>query len=145
MHNVQDIWSCEYTQLPCAFTRTWATTQVKRVDMLYLGAYTEGGRYFGWVLLRAFTVLHRICFEYEEKGCRHEIELDTTVQTAHSCVASILVPFSRCKHISLIRANLHANNLSCQLCFHLWFFFCAEDVFRIQVLPYHGLLDYVSM
>ena len=31
----------------CAFTRTWATTRVQRVDMLYLGAYTEGGRYYG--------------------------------------------------------------------------------------------------
>ena len=52
MHTVQDVWSCEYTQPPRAFTRTWATTRVKRVDMLYLGAYTEGGHYFGWALLR---------------------------------------------------------------------------------------------
>ena len=55
MHTTQDIWSCEYTQPPWAFTRTWATTRVKRVDMLYRGTYT-GGRYFGWALLRAFTV-----------------------------------------------------------------------------------------
>ena len=47
MHAIQDVRSCEYTQPPWAFTRTWATTRsrVKRVDMLYLGAYTEGGRY----------------------------------------------------------------------------------------------------
>ena len=32
------------------------TVHVKRVDMLYLAAYTEGGRYFGRALLRAFTV-----------------------------------------------------------------------------------------
>ena len=58
MHTVQDVRSCEYTQPPRAFTRTSATTRVrvKRVDMLYLGANTEGGRYFGWGLLRAFTV-----------------------------------------------------------------------------------------
>ena len=34
----------------------WATTRVKRVDMLYLGAYTQGGRCFAWALVRAFTV-----------------------------------------------------------------------------------------
>ena len=32
------------------------TVPVKRVDMLYLVAYTEGGRYFGWVFLRSVTV-----------------------------------------------------------------------------------------
>ena len=56
MHTIQDVRSCEYTQPPWAFTRTWATTRVKRVDMLYLGTYTEGGRYFGRALLPAFTV-----------------------------------------------------------------------------------------
>ena len=50
MHTVQDVRSCEYTQPPRAFTR------IKRVDMLYLGAYMEGGCYFGWALLQAFTV-----------------------------------------------------------------------------------------
>ena len=64
MHTIQYVWSCEYTQPPpppppWAFTRTWVTTRVKRVDVLYLGAYTEGGRYFVWALLRAFTVLVR--------------------------------------------------------------------------------------
>ena len=57
MHPVHDVRSCEYTQPPPppAFTWTWTTTRVKRVDMLYLGAYTEGGRYFRWALLRVFT------------------------------------------------------------------------------------------
>ena len=41
---------------PRAFARTWAITQVKRVDMLYLGAYTESGCYFRLALFRAFTV-----------------------------------------------------------------------------------------
>ena len=47
MHITHDVRSCEYMQPPWAFTRTWATTGVKRVDTLYLGAYTEGGRYSG--------------------------------------------------------------------------------------------------
>ena len=47
MHTIQDVCSCEYTQPPWAFTWTWATTRIKRVDMLDLGAYTEGGRYCG--------------------------------------------------------------------------------------------------
>ena len=41
---------------PPALTRAWATIQVKHVDMLYLGAYTEGGRYFGRALLQVFMV-----------------------------------------------------------------------------------------
>ena len=44
--------SCEYTQPPWAFTRTWVTTRIKRVDKQYLGAYTLGGRYY-----RAFAVV----------------------------------------------------------------------------------------
>ena len=56
MHAVQDVQPCEYTQPPRAFTSTWAT-QIKLVDMLYLGAYTEGRRYFGRALLKAFTVV----------------------------------------------------------------------------------------
>ena len=47
IHTIQDVPSCEYTQLPRAFTRTQATTRIKRVDMLCVGAYTEGGRYCG--------------------------------------------------------------------------------------------------
>ena len=39
MHTIQDVQSCEYMQLPRAFTRTWATTRIKHVDMLYLGAF----------------------------------------------------------------------------------------------------------
>ena len=59
MHTVQDVHvrSREYMQ---AFTQAWVTTRVKRVDMLYLGAYTEGGRYYGWALLRALTVCQTI-------------------------------------------------------------------------------------
>ena len=49
MHTVQDVRSCE---LPRAYTRMWATTRVKCIDMLYLGAYTEGGRYFRWALFQ---------------------------------------------------------------------------------------------
>ena len=57
MHAIQDVRSCECMQPPWAFTWTRATTQVKRVDMLYLGTYMEGGRYFGWALLRTFMVV----------------------------------------------------------------------------------------
>ena len=32
--------------------------RVKLVDMLYLDAYMEGGRYFGWALFGAFTVIY---------------------------------------------------------------------------------------
>ena len=50
--------SCEYMQppppWPWAFIRTWTTARVKRVDMLYLGAYTEGGRYFGLLRYQLF-------------------------------------------------------------------------------------------
>ena len=46
-----------YTQPPWAFTRTWATTRVERGDMLYLGAYTEGGRYFGLLWYHIITVI----------------------------------------------------------------------------------------
>ena len=42
MHTIQDVRSCEYTQPPRAFTQTWATIRIKRVDMVYLGAYTCG-------------------------------------------------------------------------------------------------------
>ena len=53
MHTIQDVWSYEYTQPPWAFTRMWATTRVKRVDMLSTWARTRrvgaisDGRYYG--------------------------------------------------------------------------------------------------
>ena len=46
VYAIQDARSCEYTQPPWAFTQTWATSRVRRVDMLYLGAYTAGGCLF---------------------------------------------------------------------------------------------------
>ena len=54
MHTVQDVRSAAQP-----FPRTWLmdhTVHVKRVHMLYLAAYTEGGRYFGRALLQASTV-----------------------------------------------------------------------------------------
>ena len=57
MHTVQEVRSCEYTQPPKAFTRTGVTARIKHVYMLYLGAYTEGGRYFGWWALFRMGVI----------------------------------------------------------------------------------------
>ena len=53
VHTIQDVRSCEYTQPPWVFTRMWATTRVKRVDMLSTWARTRrvgaisDGRYYG--------------------------------------------------------------------------------------------------
>ena len=76
MHTIQDLRSCEYTKPPRAFTQMWATTRVKRVDMLYLGAYT-GGHYFGWALFQAFTVpLPADSPALPQRESRHDLSQD---------------------------------------------------------------------
>ena len=63
MHTGLDVRSRVYTQPLRAFTRTLATARVKRVDMLHLCTYTEGGHYFGWVLFYGILIriTRRIC------------------------------------------------------------------------------------